>query len=177
MPASAAPTPRDAEQTASGLTVAEFLSPSYVRAEWRSLMTRLWFRARVSRAQATTVGAAALAAFSQELGRETSTLTGVVQPGQVSDANDLEPSVWHQRTGAAADVARTHIARAIRRTLMAALLDRSVGDEELREQLRALILGDAILRRRHRDAAGATVVAASARSAVGPKTTIRVRVV
>jgi hypothetical protein len=55
---------------------------------------------------------------------------------------------------------------------MAALLDRSVGVEELREQLRALMLGDAILRRRHRDtAAAAATSVGSAGAAVDRRTT------
>jgi AcrR family transcriptional regulator len=74
----------------------------------------------------------------------------------------------------ATDVELAHLARAIRRTLMAALLDRSVGDEELREQLRALMLGDAILRRRHRDTvAAANAPVANAGVAVQRKPTIR----
>lgn len=68
-----------------------------------------------------------------------------------------------------------HIARAIRRTLMAALLDRSVGDEELREQLRALMIGDAILRRRHRETAAATTAPVPSEGvAVDRKTAMRV---
>ncbi len=75
----------------------------------------------------------------------------------------------------ATDAELAHLARAIRRTLMAALLDRSVGDEELREQLRALMVGDAILRRRHRDTvAAATAPVVSAPVAADRKTTIRV---
>lgn len=75
----------------------------------------------------------------------------------------------------ATDAELAHLARAIRRTLMAALLDRSVDAEELREQLRALMVGDAILRRRHRDtAAAATAPVAGAGGAVDRKTAIGV---
>ena len=97
------------------------------------------------------------------------------QEAGIVTALDIMVSALRGAYPTATDDELAHIARAIRRTLMAALLDRSVGDEELREQLRALMVGDAILRRRHRDTAAAmTAPVPGAGVAVDRKTAMRV---
>jgi AcrR family transcriptional regulator len=94
------------------------------------------------------------------------------QEAGIATALDIMVAALRGAYPTATDDELAHLARAIRRTLMAALLDRSVGVEELREQLRALMLGDAILRRRHRDtAAAAATSVGSAGAAVDRRTT------
>jgi AcrR family transcriptional regulator len=98
------------------------------------------------------------------------------QEAGIATALEIMVSALRGAYPTATDAELAHLARAIRRTLMAALLDRSVGDEELREQLRALMVGDAILRRRRREMAAPNAPVARAHVAVDRKTAM-IRVV
>lgn len=72
------------------------------------------------------------------------------QEAGIATALDIMVATLRSAYPTASEEDLAHLARAIRRTLMAGLLDRSVSSEELREQLRALMLGDALLRQRRR---------------------------
>ena len=78
------------------------------------------------------------------------------QEAGISTALEIMVATLRSAYPTATEQELAHLARAIRRTLMAALLDRSVRDAELRDQLRALMVGDAVLRQRRRVRAAAT---------------------
>jgi hypothetical protein len=70
------------------------------------------------------------------------------QEAGIATALDIMVATLRSAYPSAGDDELASLVRAIRRTLMAALLDRSVSDDELRDQLRALMIGAAVLRRR-----------------------------
>ena len=75
------------------------------------------------------------------------------QEAGIATALDIMVATLRSAYASATERELAALVRAIRRTLMGALLDRSVTDDELREQLRALMVGDAVLRRRRQRAA------------------------